>query len=41
MPLQKGENADAIETKLKDAETKNAAAASKTVKTFYTVTVKV
>ncbi|KAK9847694.1 hypothetical protein WJX84_000913 [Apatococcus fuscideae] len=37
---KKGENADAIETKLKDAETKNAAAASKTVKTFYTVTVK-
>ncbi len=39
--LQKGESEDGIESKLKDIETKNAAAASKTVKTFYTVTVKV
>ena len=39
--LQKGESADGIESKLKDIETKTAAAASKTVKTFYTVTVKV
>ena len=39
--MQKGENADAIESKLKDIENKNAAAASKSVKTFYTVTVKV